>query len=335
MNTIKQTKYWMFTINNPQDWREPSTWAKAVYVVWQLEQGEEQATPHLQGYVIMTAKERLSGMKKVHPTAHWEPRAGTHAQAKAYVTKAETRVEGPWESGDEPEVEQGKRNDLLSLKRRLDEGATEAEIAQDDNLFPVWAKFGAKCISRYYMLTGRQRDWHTYCHVLWGPPGVGKSRKARDLAGPEAFWLARPAGQTAWFDGYIGQETVVIDEFYGWLSLDLLCRLLDRYPCNVETKGGSVSFVARRIFITSNMPPTQWYSKLPPQRTAALDRRLTGDCGKIEHMATNDLVVTNLPNNDDRAAESSSAARAPTDWIPVQPYEGEEYWESFWGNDGV
>lgn len=325
MSRNTQTRFWMFTINNYQDAAEPGRWEKAEYVVWQAEKGES-GTPHLQGYAVMHDRCRISGMKKVHPTAHWEPRAGTHLQAKAYVTKAETRVDGPWEVGEEPESEQGKRNDLLSLKRRLDAGATESQIAQDDETFPVWAKYG-KVIPRYRMLTGRQRDWHTYCHVLWGPPGVGKSRKARDLAGPDAFWLARPAGQTAWFDGYIGQETVVIDEFYGWLSLDLLCRLLDRYPCNVETKGGSVSFVARRIFITSNTAPTQWYSKLPPQRTAALDRRLTGECGRVEYMGAPDLAPA------PESASASTSARAPTDWITVEPYEGEHYWESIW--DGI
>ena len=65
-----------------------------------------------------------------------------------------------------------------------------------------------------------------FTQVIWGAPGIGKTSKARDLAGPEAFWLSRPAGQTAWWDGYVGQEVVVIDEFYGWLSLDFMCRLL-------------------------------------------------------------------------------------------------------------
>lgn len=318
MTAIKQSKYWMFTINNPPTLSDPSIWPNVVYAVWQLEEGES-GTRHLQGYVVMETKQRLASMKKLNATAHWEPRAGTHDQAKAYVTKEETRISGPWECGDEPQGEQGKRNDLLNLKRRLDEGATEAMVAQDDETFSVWAKYH-KVIPRYRMLTGKQRDWHTYCHVIWGPPGTGKSRKARELSGPDAFWLARPAGQTVWFDGYIGQEVVVIDEFYGWLSLDLLCRLLDRYPCNVETKGGSVSFVARRIYITSNMAPTSWYSKLPAQRTAALDRRLTGECGEVEEMGVS-------------AAESSVAARAPTDWVTVQPYEGEPYWNSLW--DGL
>lgn len=278
----QQSKYWVFTINNPIDDQIPARFADTEYVVWQREKGAN-GTEHLQGYVIFTKSKRLTGVKKIHGSAHWESRMGTHAQAKEYVTKTATRVGGPWEEGDEPaDKEQGKRNDLLTLKRKLDEGKSESEIARDPETFPVWAKH-YKVVARYKTLTGQQRNWPTFTQVIWGAPGLGKTRKALELAGPDAYWLPRPAGQTAWFDNYIGQETIVIDEFYGWLPLDLLCRLLDRYPMQVETKGGSTMMLARKVIITSNVPPAQWY-KLPPERLNALFRRLSMPLGTIEHM---------------------------------------------------
>lgn len=282
MNAGFRSKYWVFTINNPIDDQVPARFSEFEYVVWQREKGAN-GTEHLQGYVVFDKVKRLSALKKIHSTAHWEARMGSHAQAKDYCTKADTRVAGPWSEGDEPaDKEQGKRNDLLTLKRKLDEGKSESEIARDPETFPVWAKH-YKVVARYKTLTGQQRNWPTFTQVIWGAPGLGKTRKALELAGPDAYWLPRPAGQTAWFDNYIGQETIVIDEFYGWLPLDLLCRLLDRYPMQVETKGGSTMMLARKVIITSNVPPAQWY-KFPPERLNALFRRLSMPLGTIEHM---------------------------------------------------
>lgn len=280
--------YWVFTINNPSDDQEPAKWADVEYAIWQKEKGAN-GTIHLQGYCVFAQKKRLSWLKKnAHPGAHWEGRLGTHEQAKEYSRKVETRIAGPWESGQEdPKLgSQGKRNDLMDLKRKLDAGKTEAEIAKDEESFPVWAKYN-KIIPRYRILTGKQRDWPVFTQVVWGAPGLGKTRKARDLAGPDAFWLSRPAGQTVWFDGYIGQEVIVIDEFYGWISFDLLCRLLDRYPLNVETKGGSTPMTARKVIITSNVAPAQWYPNIAPERIGALWRRLEMPLGTVEHMLLN------------------------------------------------
>jgi len=271
-------------MNNPINNTVPGSWPDVEYAVWQREKGA-QGTEHLQGYVVFVGKKRLNWLKAhCDQGAHWESRKGTSDQAIEYCTKEDTRVDGPWETGTKPAPkEQGKRSDLLSLKRALDSGATEADVAKDTETFPVWAKHW-KCIPRYRMLTGKQRDWPVFTQVLWGPPGVGKTRKARDLAGPEAFWLSRPAGNTVWWDGYIGQEVVVIDEFYGWMPLDMMLRLLDRYPLNVETKGGTANMVVKKVIITSNVPPLDWYKSLPPSRLQALWRRLEMPLGTIEQM---------------------------------------------------
>ena len=143
------------------------------------------------------------------------------------------------------------------MKRALDDGQSEKEIAESDELFAVWAKFG-KVIPRYKQLKAEhQRNWQTEVVVLWGPPGSGKSSRAHAEAGPGAFWLSKPSapGAPLYWDGYDGQEHVVIDEFYGWVSRDLMQRLVDRYPLLVQQRGSAAPFVARKIWITSNTPP--------------------------------------------------------------------------------
>lgn len=103
---------------------------------------------------------------------------------------------------------------------------------------------------------------------------AGKSRCAYECC-PGAFWLmpSRESASGTWWDGYEGQHTVIIDEFYSWLRYDYFLRLTDRYPLQVETKGGSVQFVSRRIVFTSNTQPAHWYPNI--QDRAAFDRRIS------------------------------------------------------------
>ena len=72
----------------------------AKYAVGQLERGSETGRLHLQYFVQMERSRRLTHMRTVIcDRSHWEPMYGSVAQARAYATKEDTRVEGPWEFG--------------------------------------------------------------------------------------------------------------------------------------------------------------------------------------------------------------------------------------------
>lgn len=72
---------------------------------------------------------------------------------------------------------------------------------------------------------------------------------------PNAYW--KPYGE--WWDGYDGHEDVIIDDFYGWLKWSFLLNLLDRYPLMLPNKGGYCECKIKRIIITSNKSPEEWY----------------------------------------------------------------------------
>jgi len=86
---------------------------------------------------------------------------------------------------------------------------------------------------------------------FWGPTGTGKTRTA--FAACEASGGAYFKMSTnKWWDGYERHENVIIDDFRrDFSTFAELLRLLDRYPMTVEIKGGSVQFVAKRIYITT------------------------------------------------------------------------------------
>lgn len=70
---------------------------------------------------------------------------------------------------------------------------------------------------------------------------------------------------------------MVVDEFTGWIDNESLKRICDRYPYMVQTKGGAVPFVAKRVIITSNLPPEMWYKR----GLRAMKRRLEEPIGYV------------------------------------------------------
>ena len=127
----------------------------------------------------------------------------------------------------------------------IENGATEEQIADHD--FELWVR-SYRAFREYRLLIQPPRSHEVEVFVLQGPTGTGKSKWAMDNY-PDAYWKQR----SIWWDGYAKQETVIIDEFYGWMPFDTLLRVCDRYPLLVETKGGQVNFVAKTIIITTTL----------------------------------------------------------------------------------
>lgn len=122
---------WCFTVNNPSFVAaELPAFSHERFVAWQLEKGDE-GTPHIQGYMESLKKSTLRQVKEWLPTAHFEQAHGTHAQCVAYVSKEETREEGPFSRGKPNTEDQGKRMDLDNFKEAIKSGKSKFEIMEE------------------------------------------------------------------------------------------------------------------------------------------------------------------------------------------------------------
>lgn len=307
-----QHRKWCFTINNPTPEDDPNEWIPkddVKYACFQLERGSAEETPHWQGYLVLKGRgKRLTGMKKLNVRAHWEIIQGTLEQNEKYCSKEEGRVEGPYRIGEMPAEGRGKRNDLLDVKRRLDQGATDDDIA--DEFFGQWCRY-ERAFKRYRQLKLTRREWQTKVTVVWGPSGSGKTTLVEKLAKDAALALGTSQPFTLmksmkhasgiWWDGYVGQEIVIIEEFEGWISRNEFKNLVNTTDHRVQTKGGSSRFRAREIFITSNQPPNLWWKLQKPEERSAWPqfvRRLTNPIGIVYKGVRNPAVAESAVFSD-------------------------------------
>ena len=93
-------------------------------------------------------------------------------------------------------------------------------------------------------------------HEWWyGKTGTGKSWKA-ERENPGAY-IKDP--QERWWDGYDGEEVVIIDDFdkYQVKQGGDMKRWMDHRPFRAPIKGGYLTIRPRKIIVTSNYHPDQ------------------------------------------------------------------------------
>lgn len=268
-----------FTINNPDG---PLSLDDGIqeefvrYLVYQREKGET-GTEHYQGYVELKKTCRIAALKKWGPDwarGHYEVRRGSPQQAREYATKEETRVDGPWELGEWSDTKQGKRNDLQEVVTMAKTGATKRQLAE---AFPIaFIKYHRGIDVWQETVSIQKREWKTDLIVFWGDAGTGKSRWSAELAGESIYYLRRGNSNSVWWDGYEGQECVILEDFYGWIPFDTLLRIADRNPLMVDVKGGAKRFLSKKIIINSNTDWREWYDHAGNKRLDfnALARRV-------------------------------------------------------------
>lgn len=263
-----QGRYWILTIPYAE-WSVPEdigAWCAKKNITWikgQAEEGEKTDYRHWQVVVCTSKKVRRQTCKDLFGgTAHCE--LSRSSAANAYCAKEETRIAG---SGFDFGEAVFNPADPVSWERIRDK-ARSGQIEDVDPEIYIKHYGTLKQIAKDHMKPIAMERTAT---VWWGPTCTGKSRKAFNKAGPDAFIKI---GANKWWDGYCGQEDVVVDEFDGGIGITHLLRWFDRYPVSVEIKGGAVPLCAKRFWLTSNVDPRLWFPDASGEQKKALLRRL-------------------------------------------------------------
>ena len=112
--------------------------------------------------------------------------------------------------------------------------------------------------------------------VLWGGTGLGKTRDAYIKYWPTLPYYVWKPSNGNWWDGYDGEDKIIIDEFRGQMTWSDILGLLDRNEYRAPYKGGFVNIQASKFVITSPFPPERWYKDDDRyDRFQQLERRIT------------------------------------------------------------
>jgi len=258
---MAQNRYWILTIP-ASDYAFPDELPNGVaYLIGQLERGES-GFEHWQLLVHFERTVRLAQVKRIFGSTTHAEKAVARA-AEEYVTKDDTRIDGPFCLGQPKH-----RRNVATYWDAIWDAAKQGDMESIPASVRVQNYNALRKIGGDF---ARPEPMERRVDCFYGPTGTGKSRRAWDEAG----WDAYPKDpNTKFWDGYRGEKHVVIDEFRGRIDISHILRWLDRYPVNVEIKGSVVPLRAERIWITSNLPPSLWYPGTDAASIAAVERRL-------------------------------------------------------------
>jgi len=249
------SKSWSYTLNNYDD-KDVTFFEKLEGITRHRCAKEigESGTPHLQGVVCFRKAYRLSALKKLHDRVHWEPTKSLDHSIN-YCGKGDVIIDFFFSA-------QGMRSDIKVACDMIKDGKNMIEVAT--NYPDVYVKYNRGMEKLEHLLAKLPKDFPTEVLVFHGPSGCGKSRKAREID-PNLYNVMTPNGKggALWFDGYNGEETILFDDFYGWVSYELILQITDRYPMKVNVKGSTVHRRWTRVIFTSNKSPLGWWEEMP------------------------------------------------------------------------
>lgn len=271
---------WIFTLNNYtfKELLDIISYGNFKYMHFGFEIGEENGTPHLQGYFQLHDKKRRETIKNEIGCQRLSLRKA-YASAEAnykYCSKQGDIYVFPFpESIPTHKGVSASNNQYLSkMYKMIDEGKTMYEVSRS-NLSAFSRNHAA--LTKYKALADYERsisqDYRQYEVIVhWGDAGTGKTRDVYLQHDKKDIYKLDKSGDTVWWDGYTGQPVLLIDDFYGWIAYNQLLNILDGYGYKMQVKGSHTYAMWNKVYITSNKHPKEWYNY---GLTPALDRRLT------------------------------------------------------------
>lgn len=271
-----QARDWSIVINNPvMKEAEFYNYLKGLnnvrYFVFVREKGEGTeinpgGTEHYHCYIEFLMPKKFSTMKKcfskenIGVDAHIAVRKYSSTTCINYVkkegkfaNKADTRIGEIYEFGEM--AHQGQRNDLIDMVDMRKNGASKSELFK---LYPnSYARYSSFIEERVFDMKAEKfaKEYRkmnvTY---IYGRPRTGKTRYVFDKHGYENVYRNQGYSEGKWFDGYEGQDVLLLDEYRSNFEIGQLLAYLDGHPLQIQCRYHNKQACYTKVYITSNIP---------------------------------------------------------------------------------
>ncbi len=288
-----QGRKWQITLNNPLDKDyshdniklKLSSLKALIYYCMADEIGLETQTPHTHIYIAAQSAIRFSTIKKRFPESHVEQAFGSSQENRDYIlksgkwaedSKSETSIEGSFEEwGEMPLERPGTRSDLDFLYQLVKDGKSNFEILEENSDYLLRLTDIERVRQTVRAEEFRTKFREMQVTYLWGKTGTGKTRFVMEREGYAAVYRVTEYEHP--FDGYAGQETLVLDEYRSQLKISELLNLLDGYPLELRCRYSNKVACFDTVYIISNIDLSKQYLSIQvdqPATWAALLRRI-------------------------------------------------------------
>lgn len=285
------------------------------YLIYQGEKCPTTGREHWQLYVEFgrPVSRTIAQELLQQPGCHLEARRGTKNQAREYCRKTESRVIPPQEFGEVRDAGEPRRNKDSEIREVIDElKRGHSVLDMEDEIVAKHYKMIEYMSKRELEKLARFRTRSIRVLVLWGDTGVGKTHFVFSRVPMEQVYVAGKKNTGVWWDGYTGERTLLLDDFYSWIPFHDFLRMLDKYPVQLDVKGTTAWANWTTVVITSNESPEDWYPNIGGAKRAAMVRRLHKIVHVTEHIGDNSPLATELVsfcNHEPEALPAVTAAQ--------------------------
>lgn len=278
-----QARDWAFTVNNPtqtesQFYDYLKSLSNVRYFIFVKEQGHgtsnnPNGTPHYQGYIEFSQPKKFSTMKKnfsqetIGVNAHLSKRNGSRINCVEYVKKKgshqdkkDTQIGKIYEYGEFSNG--GQRNDLIDMVEMKSDGKSDIEIFEAyPNSYARYESF-IDNMALKYKSKGCSNKRDVKVIYVYGPPEVDKAKYVYDLHGYENVYCNQGYELGKWFDGYAGQDVLLLDNYFSDFKINLLLSYLSCQPVTIPCRYRNKRACYTKVYITSTVSSFEQYDPM-------------------------------------------------------------------------